>query len=54
MERIVGTFEDYETYKKEQDKLAALEKQAQQPKQKNNGAKKNQGCLIRKNENMKL
>lgn len=39
MERIVGTFEDYETYKKEQDKLAALEKQAQQPKQ-NNGAKK--------------
>lgn len=34
MERIVGTFEDYETYKKEQDKLAALEKQAQQPKQK--------------------
>lgn len=46
MERIVGTFEDYETYKKEQDKLAALEKQAQQPKQ-NNGAK-NQGCLIRK------
>ena len=52
MERIVGTFEDYETYKKEQDKLGALEKQAQQPKQ-NNGAK-NQGCLIRKNENMKL
>ena len=39
MERIVGTFEDYETYKKEQDKLVALEKQAQQPKQ-NNGAKK--------------
>ena len=46
MERIVGTFEDYETYKKEQDKLAALEKQAQQ-QSKNNGAK-NQGCLIRK------
>lgn len=53
MERIVGTFEDYETYKKEQDKLAALEKQAQQPKQKTT-ARKNQGCLIRKNENMKL
>ena len=34
MERIVGTFEDYESYKKEQDKLASLEKQAQQPKQK--------------------
>ena len=53
MERIVGTFEDYETYKKEQDKLVALEKQAQQPKQKTT-ARKNQGCLIRKNENMKL
>lgn len=34
MERIVGAFEDYESYKKEQDKLVALEKQAQQPKQK--------------------
>ncbi|AUV68103.1 ABC-F family ATP-binding cassette domain-containing protein [Staphylococcus sp. EG-SA-6] len=40
MERIVGTFEDYETYKKEQDKLAALEKQAQQPKQKTTARKK--------------
>ena len=51
MERIVGTFEDYETYKKEQDKLA-LEKQAQQPKQ-NNGAKKS-GLSYKENENMKL
>ena len=40
MERIVGTFEDYETYKKEQDKLAALEKQAQQTKQKTTARKK--------------
>lgn len=40
MERIVGTFEDYETYKKEQDKLGALEKQAQQPKQKTTARKK--------------
>lgn len=40
MERIVGTFEDYESYKKEQDKLAALEKQAQQPKQKITARKK--------------
>lgn len=40
MERIVGTFEDYESYKKEQDKLAALEKQAQQPKQKTTVRKK--------------
>ncbi|OFM12359.1 heme ABC transporter ATP-binding protein [Staphylococcus sp. HMSC074C02] len=40
MERIVGTFEDYETYKKEQDKLAALEKQEQQPKQKTTARKK--------------
>lgn len=40
MERIVGNFEDYETYKKEQDKLAALEKQAQQPKQKTTARKK--------------
>ncbi|WP_049396841.1 ABC-F family ATP-binding cassette domain-containing protein [Staphylococcus haemolyticus] len=40
MERIVGTFENYETYKKEQDKLAALEKQAQQPKQKTTARKK--------------
>ncbi|MCE5035532.1 ABC transporter ATP-binding protein [Staphylococcus haemolyticus] len=40
MERIVGSFEDYESYKKEQDKLAALEKQAQQPKQKTTVRKK--------------
>ncbi|MCH4414677.1 ABC-F family ATP-binding cassette domain-containing protein [Staphylococcus haemolyticus] len=40
MERIVGTFEDYESYKKEQDKLASLEKQAQQPKQKTTVRKK--------------
>ncbi|MCH4331095.1 ABC-F family ATP-binding cassette domain-containing protein [Staphylococcus haemolyticus] len=40
IERIVGTFEDYETYKKDQDKLAALEKQAQQPKQKTTARKK--------------
>lgn len=40
MERIVGAFEDYESYKKEQDKLVALEKQAQQPKQKTMGRKK--------------
>ena len=53
MERIVGAFEDYESYKKEEDKLVALEKQAQQPKQKQR-CEKNQGCLIRKNENTKL
>ncbi|QXN77515.1 ABC-F family ATP-binding cassette domain-containing protein [Staphylococcus haemolyticus] len=40
MERIVGAFEDYESYKKEQDKLVALEKQAQQPKQKTTVRKK--------------
>lgn len=40
MERIVGTFKDYESYKKEQDKLVALEKQAQQPKQKTTVRKK--------------
>ena len=40
MERIVGAFEDYESYKKEQDKLVALEKQAQQPKQKTTARKK--------------
>lgn len=40
MERIVGAFEDYESYKKEQDKLASLEKQAQQPKQKTTVRKK--------------
>lgn len=40
MERIVGTFEDYEAYKKEQDKIATLEKQAQQPKQKTTVRKK--------------
>lgn len=40
MERIVGTFEDYESYKKEQDKLVALEKQAKQPKQKTTVRKK--------------
>ncbi|MHB7916296.1 ABC-F family ATP-binding cassette domain-containing protein [Staphylococcus borealis] len=40
MERIVGTFEDYEAYKKEQDKIAILEKQAQQPKQKTTVRKK--------------
>ncbi|RIO66041.1 ABC-F family ATP-binding cassette domain-containing protein [Staphylococcus haemolyticus] len=40
IERIVGSFEDYESYKKEQDKLAALEKQAQQPKQKTTVRKK--------------
>lgn len=40
MERIVGSFEDYESYKKEQDKLASLEKQAQQPKQKTTVRKK--------------
>lgn len=40
MERIVGAFEDYESYKKEQDKLVALEKQAQQPKQKTTVQKK--------------
>ena len=28
MERIVGSFEDYETYKKEKDKQLAIEKQA--------------------------
>ncbi|TGE18794.1 ABC-F family ATP-binding cassette domain-containing protein [Staphylococcus petrasii] len=40
MERIIGSFEDYEAYKKEQDKLQALEKQAQQPKPKTNVRKK--------------
>ncbi|GGG89538.1 ABC transporter ATP-binding protein [Staphylococcus pragensis] len=40
MERIIGNFEDYEAYKKEQDKLQALEKQAQQPKPKTNVRKK--------------
>ncbi|WP_085059853.1 ABC-F family ATP-binding cassette domain-containing protein [Staphylococcus haemolyticus] len=40
MERIVGAFEDYESYKKEQGKLVALEKQAQQPKQKTTVRKK--------------
>ncbi|MCI2933156.1 ABC-F family ATP-binding cassette domain-containing protein [Staphylococcus haemolyticus] len=40
MERIVGAFEDYESYKKEEDKLVALEKQAQQPKQKTTVRKK--------------
>lgn len=40
MERIVGAFEDYESYKKEQDKLVALEKQAKQPKQKTTVRKK--------------
>ncbi|MCE5096684.1 ABC transporter ATP-binding protein [Staphylococcus devriesei] len=34
MERIVGAFEDYEAYKKEQDKQQMREKQAQQPKTK--------------------
>ncbi len=40
MERIIGNFEDYEAYKKEQDKLQALEKQAQLPKPKTNVRKK--------------
>ncbi|MCJ1656931.1 ABC-F family ATP-binding cassette domain-containing protein [Staphylococcus sp. NRL 16/872] len=40
MERIIGNFEDYEAYKKEQDKLQALEKQEQQPKPKTNVRKK--------------
>lgn len=50
MERIVGTFEDYETYKKEQDKLAALEKQAQQPKQKTTARKKSELSYKEKRE----
>lgn len=40
MERIVGTFEDYEAYKKEQEKQHALEKQALQSKPKTNTRKK--------------
>lgn len=40
MERIVGAFEDYEAYKKEQDKQQMLEKQAQQPKSKTPTRKK--------------
>lgn len=52
MERIVGAFEDYESYKKEQDKLVALEKQAQQPKQKQRCEKS--GLSYKKNENTKL
>ena len=52
MERIVGTFEDYETYKKEQDKLGTRETSTTTKAK--TTARKNQGCLIRKNENMKL
>ena len=40
LERIIGTFEDYEAYKKEKDRQDTLEKQAQQPKTKSNIRKK--------------
>ncbi len=40
LERIIGTFEDYEAYKKEKDRQDTLEKQAQQPKTKSNVRKK--------------
>lgn len=40
LERIIGTFEDYEAYKKEKDRQDILEKQAQQPKTKSNVRKK--------------
>ena len=40
LERIIGTFEDYEAYKKEKDRQDTLEKQAQQPKTKSNARKK--------------
>lgn len=41
MEKIIGTFEDYEKYKKEQERQAALAKQsAQQSKQKTQVRKK--------------
>ncbi|MGX0914711.1 ABC-F family ATP-binding cassette domain-containing protein [Staphylococcus hominis] len=40
LERIIGTFEDYEDYKKEKDRQDILEKQAQQPKTKSNVRKK--------------
>lgn len=40
LERIIGTFEDYEAYKKEKDRQDSLEKQAQQPKTKSNARKK--------------
>ncbi|MEB5793020.1 ABC-F family ATP-binding cassette domain-containing protein [Staphylococcus hominis] len=40
LERIIGTFEDYEAYKKEKDRQDLLEKQAQQPKTKSNARKK--------------
>lgn len=40
LERIIGTFEDYEAYKKERDRQDMLEKQAQQSKPKSNIRKK--------------
>ncbi|MGW9857529.1 ABC transport system ATP-binding/permease protein [Staphylococcus hominis] len=40
LERIIGTFEDYEAYKKEKDRQDTLEKQAQQSKPKSNVRKK--------------
>ena len=40
LERIIGTFEDYEAYKKEKDRQDMLEKQAQQSKPKSNIRKK--------------
>lgn len=40
LERIIGTFEDYEAYKKEKDRQDTLVKQAQQTKTKSNARKK--------------
>lgn len=52
MERIIGTFEDYEAYKKEQNQLK--EQNSQQPKVKQQPEKKKEKVyLLKKNKSMK-
>lgn len=51
MERIVGSFEDYETYKKEKDKQLAIEKQATNTSKTQIKERKKQDYRIKKSVN---
>ncbi|MDN5907502.1 MAG: ABC transporter ATP-binding protein, partial [Staphylococcus equorum] len=50
MERIIGTFEDYEAYKKEQDKAQAQQKQQKQQAHVKQNANKKKGLSFKEKQ----